>query len=77
MTGIGLRAAVVRRSEVTRFSSLSDDEVGGFQARSARSERQRAEQSNEDAQAYCLRHALQLVDQFSGQASRDISDHIT
>jgi hypothetical protein len=37
MTGIGLRAAVLRRSEAARYSSPSDDEVGGFQARSARS----------------------------------------
>ena len=29
------RAAVLRRSEQTRFSSASDDEVGGFQARCA------------------------------------------
>jgi putative flippase GtrA len=35
----GSRAAVVRRREGTRFSSPSDDEVGGHQARSARSER--------------------------------------
>jgi hypothetical protein len=38
---------------------------------------QRAEQSNYDPQAYRLRHALQLVDQLSGQASCDVSDHIT
>jgi hypothetical protein len=42
----GSRAVVLRRSEPTRFSSASDDEVGGYQARSAWSERQRAEQSN-------------------------------
>jgi hypothetical protein len=35
----GSRAAVLRRSEATRFSSTSDDKVGGFPARSARSER--------------------------------------
>ena len=29
------RAAVLRRSEQTCFSSASDDEVGGFQARCA------------------------------------------
>jgi hypothetical protein len=29
------RAAVLRRSEPTRFSSASDDEVGGFTARCA------------------------------------------
>ena len=29
------RPAVLRRSERTRFSSASDDEVGGFQARCA------------------------------------------
>ena len=29
------RAAVLRRSEQTRFSSASDDEVGGFHARCA------------------------------------------
>jgi len=44
--GNGSRAAVLRRSEGTRFLSPSDDEVGGNPARSARSERQRAEQSN-------------------------------
>jgi hypothetical protein len=33
----GSHAAVLRRSEPTRFSSLSDDEVGGFPARSAAS----------------------------------------
>ncbi len=42
----GSRAAVLRRNEGTRFSSPSDDEEGGWLARSARSERQRAEQSN-------------------------------
>jgi hypothetical protein len=31
----GSRAAVLRRSEGTRFSSANDDEVGGLQARSA------------------------------------------
>ena len=41
----GSRAAVLRRSEGTRFSSPSDDEVGGDKARSARSER--SEQSNQ------------------------------
>jgi hypothetical protein len=35
----GLRAAVLRRSEKTRFSSSSDDEVGGFRAQSRRAER--------------------------------------
>jgi hypothetical protein len=34
----GSRAAVLRRREGTRFSSPSDDEVGGCHARSARSE---------------------------------------
>jgi hypothetical protein len=43
---LGSRAAVLRRNEPTRFSSASDDEVGGYKARSARSERKRAEQSN-------------------------------
>ena len=43
---LGSRAAVLRRSEGTCFSSPSDDEVGGYRARSARSERQRAEQSS-------------------------------
>ena len=33
----GWRAAVLRRSESTRFSSASDDKVGGFPARSAAS----------------------------------------
>ena len=42
----GSRAAVLRRNEGTRILSPSDDEVGGDKARSARSERQRAEQSN-------------------------------
>ena len=37
--------AVLRRNEGTRFSSPSDDEVGGYPARSAQSERKRAEQS--------------------------------
>jgi hypothetical protein len=40
----GSRAVVLRRSEGTRFSSRSDDEVGGYKARSARSER--TERSN-------------------------------
>jgi hypothetical protein len=40
----GSRAAVMRRNEGTRLSSLSDDEVGGDKARSARSER--SERSN-------------------------------
>jgi hypothetical protein len=39
------RRAVLRRSEGTRFSSPSDDEVGGDKARSARSER--SERSNQ------------------------------
>ena len=43
--GTGSRAAVLRRREATCFSSPSDDEVGGFQARSARSEPWRVEQS--------------------------------
>jgi hypothetical protein len=47
----GSRAAVLRRSEGTRFSSPNDDEVGGCQARSARSEPKRAEQSNMDVNA--------------------------
>ena len=34
----GSRGAVLRRRESTRFSSASDDEVGGFRARSAPSE---------------------------------------
>ena len=33
----GSRAAVLRRSEWTRFSSTSDEEVGGFRAGSAAS----------------------------------------
>ena len=33
----GSRAAVLRRREGTRFSSPSDDEVGGFRARSGAS----------------------------------------
>ena len=33
----GSRAAVLSRSEWTSFSSASDDEVGGFRARSAAS----------------------------------------
>jgi hypothetical protein len=41
----GSRAAVLRRSEGTCFSSPSDDEVGGCQARSARSEH--SERSNQ------------------------------
>jgi len=41
----GSRAVVLRRSEGTRFSSRSDDEVGGYEARSARSER--SERSNQ------------------------------
>src|SRR5215213_4820589 len=51
----GSRAAVLRRREATRFSSLSDDEVSGYKARSARSERQRAEQSNTGSRAAVLR----------------------
>jgi apolipoprotein N-acyltransferase len=35
----GSRGAVLRRSEGRRFSSPNDDEVGGYKARSARSER--------------------------------------
>jgi hypothetical protein len=41
----GSRAAVLRRSELTRFSSASDDKVGGFPARSAASG---SEQSNKE-----------------------------
>jgi hypothetical protein len=40
------RAAVLRRSEGTFFSSLSDDEVGDFQRASCAERAQRAEQSN-------------------------------
>ena len=36
---LGSRAAVLRRSELTCLSSANDDEVGGSQARSGRSER--------------------------------------
>ena len=43
--GLGSRAAVLRRKEGKRFSSPSDDEVGGCQARSARSEQ--SERSNQ------------------------------
>ena len=32
---LGLRAAVLMRNEPTRFSSASDDKVGGLRARSA------------------------------------------
>jgi hypothetical protein len=35
---LGSRAAVLRRSEGTCFSSPSDDEVGGYRARSEPSE---------------------------------------
>jgi apolipoprotein N-acyltransferase len=42
---IGSRGAVLRRREGTRFSSPSDDEVGGHKARSARSEH--SERSNQ------------------------------
>ena len=45
-SNFGSRAAVLRTREGTRFSSPSEDEVGGCQARSARNERQRAKQSN-------------------------------
>jgi len=38
-SNIGSRVAVLRRREPTCFSSASDDEVGDFPARSARSER--------------------------------------
>jgi hypothetical protein len=38
MLQLGSRAAVLRRSEPTRFSSANDDEVGGYPARSARRE---------------------------------------
>jgi hypothetical protein len=41
----GSRAAVLRRREGTCFSSPSDDEVGGYRARSAR--RERSERSNQ------------------------------
>jgi hypothetical protein len=40
---LGSRAAVLRRNEPTRFSSASDDKVGGLPARSAASG---SEQSN-------------------------------
>jgi len=43
----GSRAAVVRRSGGTRSSSRSDDELGGYRARSALSER--SERSNQNA----------------------------
>jgi hypothetical protein len=43
--GLGSRAAVLRRREGTCFSSPSDDEVGGYNARSARSEH--SERSNQ------------------------------
>jgi hypothetical protein len=46
MEDFGSRAAVLRRREPTCFSSANDDEVGGDQARSARSER--SEWSNQD-----------------------------
>jgi hypothetical protein len=43
----GSRAAVLRRSEGARFSSPSDDEVGGLQSAIRR---ERSEQSNSAAQ---------------------------
>jgi hypothetical protein len=46
----GSRAAVLRRREGTCFSSSSDDEVGGCQARSAWSERsERNKQTEEES----------------------------
>jgi hypothetical protein len=42
----GLRAAVLRRSESTRFSSASDDKVGGFSTRSAASGSEQIKQRN-------------------------------
>jgi hypothetical protein len=44
----GSRAAVLRRSELTRFSSASDDKVGGFLG-AIRSERQRAIKQRKNA----------------------------
>jgi hypothetical protein len=41
----GSRAAVLRRSESTRFSSASDDKVGGFPARSAASGSEQVKQT--------------------------------
>jgi hypothetical protein len=40
----GSRAAVLRRSEPTRFSSASDDKVGGYPARSAASGSEQSKQ---------------------------------
>jgi len=49
----GSRGAVLRRSEGTRFSSRSDDKVGGTKS-AIRAERvQRAEQSDMDRAAPC------------------------
>jgi hypothetical protein len=45
MISTGSRAAVLRRREGTCFSSPSDDEVGGYPARSAR--REQSERSNQ------------------------------
>jgi apolipoprotein N-acyltransferase len=46
---IGSRGAVLRRTEGTRFSSPSDDEVGGHKARSARSEHsERSDQTQKE-----------------------------
>jgi hypothetical protein len=50
---MGSRAAVLRRNEPTRFSSARDDEVGGYGARSARSERERVEQFKWDRAPPC------------------------
>jgi hypothetical protein len=46
----GSRAAVLRRSEPTRFSSASDDKVGGFLG-AIRGERQRAIKHRKNASA--------------------------
>jgi hypothetical protein len=78
LTCIGSRAAVLRRSETTCVSSASDDEAGGIKARSVRSERQRAEQSNsvQHPEAYGLRHAAKLVDHLSAHRASDVGDHV-
>jgi hypothetical protein len=50
----GLRAAVLRRSEGTRFSCRSEDEVGGFQSAICS---ERSEQSNPGLRAAVLRRS--------------------
>jgi hypothetical protein len=60
----GSRAAVLRRSESTRFSSTNDDKVGGLPARSTASGSEKIKQRKQrlgSLQMHCSLRSLRLA----------------